>query len=72
MLLPVYSGQNYSYSYEPETGDYFIHDNNYKSHNFLKGKDAWIFRKELERLDDLPPPDCNSGLLTEKLIKQFL
>jgi hypothetical protein len=72
MLLPVYSGQNYSYSYQEDTGDYFLHSNNYQSHAFLKGKDALLFAKQLERLDNLPPPDCNSGLLTEKLIKQFL
>ena len=72
MLLSVYSGQEYSYSYEPDTGDYFLHTNDYKIHTFLKGKDARIFSKQLERLDNLPPPDCNSGLLTEKLIKLFL
>jgi hypothetical protein len=72
MLLPVYSGQFYSYSYEPETGDYFLYANDYKSHIFLKGRDARLFSKAVERLDNLPPPDCNSGLLTEKLIKSFL
>ena len=72
MFLAVYSGQNYSYGYEVDTGDYFLYDNNYKYHVFLKGKDAWIFRKEIERLDDLPFPDRNSGLLTENLIKRFL
>ena len=72
MYLPVYSGQNYSYSYETNTGDYFLHANNYKVHRFLKGRDARLFSKEIERLDNLPPPDCNSGLLTENLIKQFL
>ena len=72
MLLPVYSGQYYSYSYEPNTGEYFLYENNYKSHALLKGKDARIFCKELERLDNLPPPDCNSGLHTENLIRKFL
>jgi hypothetical protein len=72
MLIPVYSGQKYSYSYEPGTGEYFLHDNDYKLRKLLKGRDAWIFRKEIDRLDNLPPPDCNSGLLTEKLIQQFL
>ena len=72
MLLQVFSGLKYSYSYEPETGDYFLHDNEYKIHAFLKGRDAWIFRKEVDRLDNLPPPDCNSGLLAENLIKLFL
>ena len=72
MLLQVFSGQNYSYSYEPETGDYFLHDNEYRARTFLKGRDAWIFRKGIDRLDNLPPPNCNSGLLTENLIKLFL
>jgi hypothetical protein len=72
MLLQVFSGLKYSYSYEPESGEYFLHANDYKAHTFLKGKDAWLFSKEIERLDDLPPPDCNSGLMTEKLIKLFL
>ena len=72
MLLPIYSGQCYSYSYEPATDEYFLYKNDYKSHRFLKGKDARIFRKQIERQDNLPPPDCNSGLLTEKIIQLFL
>jgi hypothetical protein len=72
MFIQVYSGQFYSYSYEPETSLYFLHDNNYKSHIFLKGRDAQLFSKAIERLDNLPPPQCNDGRLTEKLIMQFL
>jgi len=72
MLLPVYSGQCYSYSYEPNTGEYFLHANDYKAHIFLKGKADPLFERAIDRLDNLPPPDCNSGLLTEKLIKLFL
>ena len=72
MLLPTYTGQNYSYSYEHATGIFFLYNNDYKSPIFLKGRDAWIFGKEIERLDSFPPPDCNSGLMTEKLIEQFL
>ena len=72
MFLPVYSGQCYSYSYEPSVGEYFLFKNDYKAHKFLKGKDALIFEKQIEHQDNLPPPDCNSGLLTEKIIQQFL
>ena len=72
MMLPVYSGQIYSYSYESSTGEYFLYKNDYKAHTFLKGKDARIFEKQIEYQDNLPPPDCNNGRLTEKLIQQFL
>ncbi|MDR2434380.1 MAG: hypothetical protein LBD47_07410 [Treponema sp.] len=48
MLLPVFSGQKYSYSYEPETGNYFLHDNKYTSHIYLQGD------------DDAVPPDGGS------------
>jgi hypothetical protein len=72
MLIPAYTGQNNSYSYEPQRGEYFLHDNNYTSHIFLTGKDASLFRKQIEYYDNLPPPDCNNGLLVENLIKQFL
>jgi hypothetical protein len=72
MMLPVYSGQVFSYSLQPETGEYFLYSNDFKSHIFLKGKDARLFREQIEKQDELPPPDCNSGLLTEKLIKFFL
>jgi hypothetical protein len=40
MLLPVFLGQKYSYSYEVETGHYLLHDNEYKSHIYLQGDDA--------------------------------
>jgi hypothetical protein len=72
MLLPVFSGQKYSYSYEPETGNYFLHDNTYTFHVYLQGKDARIFRKELERIDELPDPEYKTGLLTENTIKLYL
>jgi hypothetical protein len=39
MLLPVFIGQKYSYCYEPETGHYLLHDNEYKSHVYLQGDD---------------------------------
>jgi hypothetical protein len=72
MLLPVFSGQKYSYCYETETGNYLLHDNKYESHVYLQGKDARIFRKELERIDELPDPEYKTGLLTENAIKVFL
>jgi hypothetical protein len=72
MLLPVFIGQKYSYSYEAETGNYFLHDNEYKSHIFLQGKDAKIFRKVIERIDDLPEPEYKTGLLMENAISTFL
>jgi hypothetical protein len=72
MMLPVYSGQKYSYSYEVETGHYFLFKNDYKLHSYLQGDDARIFRDEIDRLDNLPPPACNSGLLTENLIEMYL
>jgi hypothetical protein len=72
MLLPVFMGQNYSYSYEPETGNYFLHDNEYKSYMYLQGDDARIFRKEIERIDDLPEPEYKTGLLMENAISTFL
>ena len=72
MLLPVFIGQKYSYSYEPETGHYFLHDNEYKSHVYLQGDDARIFGKEIERIDELPDPENKTGLLTENAIKFYL
>jgi hypothetical protein len=72
MLLPVFSGQNYSYSYEPETGNYLLHDNDYRSHIYLQGKDAYIFRKKIELIDELPDPEYKTGLLTENAISIYL
>ena len=72
MLLPVYSGQKFSYSLDSDSGEYFLFENDFRAFIFLKGRDARLFRKEMERLDALPPPDSNSGLLTERLIKRFL
>jgi hypothetical protein len=72
MLLSVFLGQKYSYSYEPETGHYLLHDNEYKSHVYLQGDDARIFRKEIERIDNLPEGEYKTGLLTENAISFYL
>jgi hypothetical protein len=39
MLLPVFLGQKYSYSYEPETGHYLLYDKQYKSRVYFQGDD---------------------------------
>jgi hypothetical protein len=72
MLLPVFLGQKYSYSYEPETGHYLLHDNEYKSQTYLQGDDARIFRDEIELIDNLPDPEYKTGLLTENAISNYL
>jgi len=45
MMLSVFSGLQYSFSYEVETGHYLLHDNEYTSHKYLQGDDARIFRE---------------------------
>jgi hypothetical protein len=72
MMLPVFSGQKYSYSYEPEAGHYLLHDNKYKSRVYLQGDDARMFRKEIERIDELPEPEYRTGLLMENAISIYL
>jgi hypothetical protein len=72
MLLSVFTGQKYSYSYEPETGHYLLHDNEYKSHVYLQGDDARMFRKEIELIDELPEGEYKTGLLMENAISVYL
>jgi len=72
MMLSVFIGQKYSYLYEAETGNYLLHDNEFKSHIYLQGVDAWIFRKEIELIDSLPDPENKTGLLTENTISIYL
>jgi hypothetical protein len=72
MLLPVFHGQKYSYSYETETGHYLLYDNEYKFHTYLQGDDARIFQEEIEHLDNLPEPEYKTGLLTENAISIYL
>jgi hypothetical protein len=72
MLLSVFIGQKYSYSYEAETGHYLLHDNEYKSRVYLQDDDAKMFRKEIERIDNLPDPEYKTGLLTENAISAYL
>jgi len=69
MLLPVFTGQNYSYSLDTETREYFLFENSRKAHVFLKGKDVRIFRKQLEQFDSLPEPQFKTSLMLENLIK---
>jgi len=72
MFLPTYSGLKYSYLYEPKTGNYLLYSNDYKRQAYLQGDDARIFDKEIERIDNLPPPQCNDGRLTENAISLYL
>jgi hypothetical protein len=69
MLLGIFQGQNYSYSLDTDTGEYFLFKNDYKAHAILKGKDARIFARQLDHLDTLPEPQYKTGLMTENLIK---
>jgi hypothetical protein len=72
MLLPVYHGLKYSYSYETETGHYLLYDNAYRSHAYLQGDDARIFRKEIEHIDSLPDLENKTGSLMENVISIYL
>jgi hypothetical protein len=72
MFLPVYQGQQFSYSYEVGTGNYFLFRNDYKSQIYLQGDDARIFREEMEIIDKLPPPQSNDDKLTENIISIYL
>ena len=72
MFLPVYQGPKYSYSLEVETGHYLLFRNDYKAHIYLQGDDARIFREEIDRIDNLSPPQCNDGRLTENAIGVYL
>jgi len=72
MLLPVFHGLKFSYSYETGTGNYLLYDNTFISHAYLQGDDARIFRKQIEHIDSLPDPENNTGLLTENAISIFL
>jgi len=71
-MLPVFSGQKFSYSYETETGHYLLYDSEYKNHIYLQGDDARIFRKQIEIIDNLKDPENKTGLLTEQTINFFL
>ena len=72
MFLSVFQGQKYSFSYEVGTGHYLLFSNDHKAHKYLQGDDAKIFRAEIERIDNLPPPQCNDGRLTENAIDVYL
>jgi len=72
MFLPIYQGQKFSYSYEVGTGHYLLFSNDYKSHAYLQGDDARIFHKQMEHQDNLPPPQCNDGRITEDIISIYL
>jgi hypothetical protein len=72
MMLSVFSGLKYSYSYEVETGHYLLHDNECKSHICLQGDDARIFREQIEHIDTLKDPENKTRLLTENTISIYL
>jgi len=72
MFLHIYQGQKFSYSYEVETGHYLLFSNDYKAHAYLQGDDARIFGKQMDDIDNLPPPQCNDGRITENAISEYL
>jgi len=72
MMLAVFSGQNYSYSYETNTGNYLLYDSKYTTHAYLQGDDARIFREELENIDNITDPKIKTGLLIEQTISIYL
>ena len=72
MLISMFTGAKYSYSYELETGHYLLFDNEYQSHAYLQGDDARLFRKQMEHIDSLNAPDNKTELLTENTISLFL
>ena len=49
-----------------------LFSNDYKSHIYLQGDDARIFREEIERIDSLPPPQSDDDKLTEDAISVYL
>jgi hypothetical protein len=72
MFIPSYQRQNFSYSYEAGTGHYLLFSNDYKQQIYLQGDDAQMFREEIEIIDNLPPPQCNDGRITENIISIYL
>jgi hypothetical protein len=71
MMIPEFCGQHYSYFYEIETSHYLLLDKNSKCEVYLQGDDARIFCQEVERIDNLPGPKYNTGLLTEQAIDNY-
>jgi len=71
MMLSVFSGLQYSFSYEVETGHYLLHDNEYTSHVYLQGDDARIFREQIEFIDNLKDPENKTGQLLENTISIY-
>ena len=72
MMLPIFSGQKYSYCYEVETGHYLLFDNEHQSHAYLQGDDARLFREQMEHIDSLNVKENKTELLTENTISLYL
>jgi hypothetical protein len=72
MMLPVYHGQNYSYSYETGIGNYLLYDNEYRKNIYLQGEDASIFSSEIDKIDALPEYPIKTAVLIETLISNYL
>jgi len=71
-MLPVFSGVKYGYCYETETGHYLLHDKEHKTHIYLQGDDARIFREQME-IEDLEMPEYPENLrVIENIISIYL
>jgi hypothetical protein len=72
MFSYAYLGKQYSFSYECETGNYFLHANEYRHSAYLKNNDAKIVEQEVDKIDALPETPIKTAILIENLISSYL
>jgi hypothetical protein len=72
MYSYAYLGRQYSFSYECTTGNYYLHDNEYRHSAYLQNNDAKIFERKIDKIDALPETPIKTAILIENLISSYL
>ena len=67
MFRPIFKGDDFSYFYEKETGEYMLYWRKYEINIYLKGEDARLFQQQLDIIDSEPEEDKNKKI--ERSIK---
>ena len=62
----------YDYFRDKDIPSYILSDNVCELNVLIQGDDAISFEEEIQKIDNLPPPQCYDKMLKDNLISSYL